>query len=132
MQTPGLSTSSPSQQTFREALRRGQLLLPRCQTCGEQFYPLKTRCPRCGSTALEWAKCSGRGRIYSYLINYKPSPASLGELWDVMVVVEMEEGPRVLAPLVGAGPDPSVVKVDMPVRLASQGDGKGGPAFELA
>jgi uncharacterized OB-fold protein len=49
-----------------------------------------------------------------------------------MAVVELDEGPRILAPVVGLGLDPSRVQVDMPVRLASQGHGKGGPAFEPA
>ncbi|MBI2170407.1 MAG: Zn-ribbon domain-containing OB-fold protein [Chloroflexi bacterium] len=115
---------------FQEALRRGQLLLPRCLACGHVFYPPKAHCPRCGSSALEWTRCSGRGRIYSYVINHRPLGATPGEAWDVMAVVELDEGPRILATVVGLDPDPAQVRVDMMVEVAFPG--ADGPATTLS
>lgn len=117
--TPSPAAShNPS--AFQEALRRGQLLLPRCQACGQVFYPPKARCPQCGSSALEWVRCSGRGRIYSYVINHRPLGAMRDQAWDVMAVIELDEGPRILAPVVGLK-DASAVRVDMAVEMAFPG-----------
>ncbi|MBI4310938.1 MAG: OB-fold domain-containing protein [Chloroflexi bacterium] len=119
MQTSGSLSATPAARPFLDALKRGQLLLPKCLTCSDVFYPPLSQCPRCGSAGLEWTRCSGRGRIYSYLINHRPAAALPGESWEVMAVVELEEGPRVLAPMVGLD-DVSGVKVDMAVCLATE------------
>ncbi len=114
---PTSSQVSPDLLRFHEALQRGQLMLPKCQTCGDLFYPPKAQCPRCGGSALEWARCSGKGRVYSYMVNYRPAGALPGEAWEVMAVVELQEGPRILAPVVGLK-DASAVQVDMAVEAA--------------
>ncbi len=123
------SQTPPNPSRFKEALQRGQLMLPRCQICDDLFYPPKAQCPRCGSTSLEWARCSGKGRVFSYLVNYRPAGALPSESWEVMAVVELQEGPRILAPVIGLN-DPSQVQVDMAVCLAPASKLTNGPVFE--
>ncbi|MBI4338561.1 MAG: Zn-ribbon domain-containing OB-fold protein [Chloroflexi bacterium] len=123
--------SAPEVKPFWAGLLRHEMWLPRCTACGTVRYPPRAFCPRCFSNATEWVRCSGCGVVYSYVVTYQPATAPPGESWEVMAVVELEEGPRVLAPVVGLK-EAAAVKVGMAVRLASSGDGRGGPAFEPA
>ena len=70
-------------------------------------------CPSCHS--LEWApvESCGRGKIYSFVTFYHP-PIPPFEVPNVIVLVELEEGTRVVSNLPGVAPEK--VKVGQPVR----------------
>ena len=62
---------------FAGALR-GELMLLRCGACGTfqsptayLGVPLRPRCVRCFTAALEWAPASGRATLYSYALMHK-------------------------------------------------------------
>jgi uncharacterized OB-fold protein len=58
-------------------------------------------------------KASGRGRLLSYVINYRPHPA-----WDgpySIAIVELEEGPRMMSNIVGCEQTPDALQLDMPL-----------------
>src|SRR5438034_1286218 len=58
-----------------------------------------------GGGRLEWFQASGRGHVYSYVIGYEPFlPAFRHLLPLVMVLVEVEEGPRLVGYMVRATP----------------------------
>jgi uncharacterized OB-fold protein len=91
-----LPTISHLSEPFWEAARGHKLVLQRCSECGAyQWYP-KAWCADCGSRELKWKKVTGRGTVYSYtVINHaKASPAFADEVPYAIVVVELDEGPR--------------------------------------
>jgi uncharacterized OB-fold protein len=66
---------------------------------------------------LEWVPASGRGKIYSYVINHRPAPGFQDDAPYVIAVVETDEGVRIMTNLVGVEPDPANISVNMPVQV---------------
>ena len=99
---------------FWEAQRNHELRLQRCFGCGAFRFPATPLCPDCRSFEFEWALCSGRGTVYSYtVVQHQTHPAF--PVPYTMLLVELEEGPRVVAQL--RAPDATAVSVGMPVRV---------------
>ncbi|MFT5442577.1 MAG: putative OB-fold protein [Myxococcota bacterium] len=102
---------------FYQNLADGTLCMRHCEACGVVHHPPKYLCAACGSDDVGWAPLSGRGKIFSWTVTHRPvDPAWAAELPYATVVVEMEEGPRLVGAWRGAGP--SVLKLDLPVRAA--------------
>ena len=112
-----LPLTTPDTQPFWDALKRRELVLPKCKACAEFHYYPRPFCPNCFSCDLEWVKCSGRGKIYSYVINHRPAPGFGNEAPYVIAVIELEEGPRMMSNMTGVEPDPDKVQVDNPVEI---------------
>jgi uncharacterized OB-fold protein len=94
-------------------------MLPRCLACAKpHFYP-RPFCPHCGGRNLEWFQATGRGRLYSFVINHRPPPYREDGPY-VIAVVELEEGPRMMTNLVGTPADPARIACDAPVEIEFQ------------
>lgn len=94
----------------------GELRFQRCDGCGAWRHPPRHRCGACGSDRWEWAASSGRGRVFSWTVTHKAfDPAFAERLPYAVLVVELDEGPRVVANLVEA--DPAVLRLDLPVEV---------------
>ena len=70
-------------------------------------------CPACHSPQWDPVEASGRGRVYSYVVAHHP-PIPPFEYPNVIVLVELEEGTRIVSNLLGVRP--GEVEVGMPVR----------------
>ena len=115
-----LPKPTPDTQPFWDAVKRHQLSLPKCKACGQLHYFPRPFCPHCFSWDLEWVRCSGKGKLYSYVINHRPAPGFEEEAPYVIAVVELDEGPRMLSNLIDIEPTPEAVHVDMPVEILFQ------------
>jgi 3-oxo-4,17-pregnadiene-20-carboxyl-CoA hydratase alpha subunit len=99
---------------FWEAQRNYELRLQRCSGCGMFRFPVTPLCPECRSFDFDWAPCSGRGTIYSYtVVHHQTHPAF--PVPYTIVLVELEEGPRLIGQLQGA-PGASI-SIDAPARV---------------
>jgi len=99
---------------FWEAQRNRELRLQRCSECGVFRFPVTPMCPECRSFDFEWTLCSGRGTVYSYtVVRHQTHPAF--PVPYTMALVELAEGPRLVAQLRGA-PE-SGVSVGAPVYV---------------
>ena len=97
-----------------EACRRHQLLIQRCSSCGGLRHPPQPMCPSCQSLEWDSVEASGRGRLYSFVVNHYPQvPAFDYPL--VVGLIELEEGTRLISNVVGV--DPGGVAVGMPVEV---------------
>lgn len=116
---------APEARPFWDAANRHELLLPFCRTCQDFFFYPRTLCPRCGGRDLDWRRCSGRGRVYTYCVQFQTAEPF------VTVIVELAEGPRLMSFLVGVEPDPAAVWCDMPVEVTfvDRPDGQSLPVF---
>jgi uncharacterized OB-fold protein len=104
---------------FWKGLARGELLLQHCLDCEAVHYYQQGLCRACGSERLEHRCASGRGRVYSYSVVYRaPGPAFKDDTPYAVLLVELEEGPRMISSLVGG--DPERVAIDMPVELVCE------------
>ena len=85
---------------FWEAQRNHELRLQRCSGCGTFRFPVTPLCPECRSFDFDWVPCSGRGTIYSYtVVHHQTHPAF--PVPYTIVLVELEEGPRLVGQLRG-------------------------------
>ncbi len=110
-----LPKPTPETAHFWEGTRRGELRLQRCAACAEVYFPPRPQCPGCGHREVEMFAASGRGRLYSYVINHRPHPAWEGPY--AIAVVELEEGPRMMTNIVGCEQTPEALILDMPVEV---------------
>jgi uncharacterized OB-fold protein/acyl dehydratase len=105
---------TPDNAWWFEACRQHKLLIQRCASCGTLRHPTEPMCGVCQSFDWDTVEASGRGRIYSFVINHYPEvpgfdyPLAIG-------LIELDEGTRLVANLVGVDPDD--IAVDMAVEL---------------
>jgi uncharacterized OB-fold protein len=119
---------SPDSSPFWSACRERRLVLPRCTACGDLFFYPRTLCPVCGSRDLTWVEVSGRGRIHAFTIQHVTAVPELRDVLPfVTVLVELDEGPRMMSFLVDAGADPSSIRCDAPVEVDFRDDPSGQP-----
>jgi len=87
---------------YWQAAARGELLLQHCPDCQRwQFYP-RPFCLHCESGAVQWRAASGLGRIYTYTVNHRAPNAFMKQrLPYVVAIVELNEGPRLMANIQG-------------------------------
>jgi len=120
-------------QAFWLGINEGKLLLQHCQACGHVQYYQQAICRACGSEHLEHRAASGRGKVHSFSVVHRaPGPAFKQDTPYAVILVELEEGPRMISSFVGA--DPAVVSFDMAVELVceSAGGGVSLPRFRAA
>jgi uncharacterized protein len=111
---------------FWEGVREGRLLLQKCSSCGALRHPPGPMCPACQSLAWEAVDASGRGTIYSWVVSQHPTEPDTEP--RTVVLVDLEEGVRLVANLVGGTP---VNDAPVEVGFASV-DGVALPQFRLA
>ena len=109
-------TPAMSQDTafFWEGAERGELLIQRCTGCQTLRHPPGPGCPSCGSMEWDTVVSSGRGTIHSYAVHHYP-PIPGHDVPNVVALVDVAEGVRILANLTDIEPDD--VQVDMPVEV---------------
>lgn len=101
---------------FFDAAAQGTLVIKHCAACDRYLAPQTEYCDRCLSDAIEWREASGRGVIYSFIINHQAGHPGFELLVPYnIVVVELEEGPRLTSNYLGANDD---LAVGMAVRVA--------------
>lgn len=97
---------------FYAFLARGELRLQRCTACGIWRHPPRFRCARCGSREVTWEPASGRGHVFSWTVTHRAVDPAFTPPYAILVV-ELEEGPRVVANLRGL--EPSELVLALPV-----------------
>ena len=99
---------------FWEAQRNHELKFQQCSRCETVRYPVGPLCPECHSFEFEWMASSGRGVIYSYTVVRHQTHPAFAVPYTVLLV-EMEEGPRVIAQL--RAPEDARFGIGTPVRI---------------
>jgi len=98
-----LPAESPESRPFWEGLRKEKLLIQKCSNCGKLRHYPRPLCDSCYSFDFDWIESSGKGIIHSWVVNHHPfHPAFSTKTPYTTVTADMEEGVRLLAPLVSA------------------------------
>jgi uncharacterized OB-fold protein len=115
---------TPETAPYWEAANRGELRIPRCNSCERAFFYPRLVCPNCGSTDVIWFQASGRARLHTYIINHRPAPGFEEDAPYAIAIVELAEGPRLMTNIVGVPNTPEHLQLDMPleVRFEARGD----------
>jgi len=94
----------PASAHFFTSLDEGRLDVLRCRQCGTAHLAVLV-CDACGGADFSSETASGRGTIYSFTRTHiAHHPAFADHLPFCGGIVELEEGPRLFAPLLGNGP----------------------------
>ena len=101
-------------QPFWDAMKRHELVLPRCNACSTSFFYPRERCPECLSADLTWYRAGGKGHIYSFTIIEQPVDRTfLEEVPYIYAIIQLDDGPRMISNVVDCAIED--VRVDMPV-----------------
>lgn len=119
----------PTDQFFWDGVQQHRLLVQRCTSCGGLRLPPVPMCGTCHGLEWDAIEASGRGSIYSWVLSHHPSEPDAQP--RIVVLVQLEEGPRVVSNLVGT--EVGSVRNELPVSLVfREVDGVMLPLFELA
>lgn len=97
---PGVSDDN---RFFWEGLKEGKLLIQRCKSCGDLHHPPGPVCPKCHSFDWDTVQASGKGTVYSFVVMHYPEVPPFDHP-NPIGLVELQEGVRVIAQLVGVKP----------------------------
>jgi uncharacterized protein len=115
---------------FFEGGTEGKLMLQRCQRCRYLIYYPRMLCPRCFSTDYAWEQLSGQGTVYSFSIVWRPNhPAFDAQVPILLVVVDLTEGPQMVATLVDCAADRVHIGMNVSVVFDTVTDGIALPNF---
>ncbi len=128
-----METSVPEGDDIRaaaELVERGALPLQKCGACGEWVWFPRVACPSCFRNDLEWREASGNGCVAAVSTvhrthhrDYEP------HVPIVLVLVELDEGPRMVSSIVGD--NRLKAAIGDRVRVAAEGRWSTLPQFEL-
>ena len=100
---------------FYDWCQKRELRFQRCTKCGTWRHVPREMCPDCGSFEWEWAKSSGRGKVFTWTVAARPMHPAFLDIPYAPVVVQMEEGVRLLSQVIDCPPDQ--LEMDMPVEV---------------
>ncbi|GAC1317074.1 MAG: OB-fold domain-containing protein [Acidimicrobiales bacterium] len=101
-------------QWWFDGFRAHQLLIQRCTACGTLRNPPRPMCDRCRSLDWDTVEASGRGTVFSFVVNHYPQVPAF-EYPLTVGLIELEEGTRIVADVVGI--EPAEVRIGMAVEV---------------
>jgi|TARA_B100000315_G_C14042760_1_gene348322 hypothetical protein len=102
---------------FYSWCRRGELRFQRCRDCKAWRHVPREMCAECGSWDWSWERSSGRGTVFTWTVAERPlHPAFADDVPYAPVVVELEEGVRLLSELIDCRP--RELEIGAPVEIA--------------
>lgn len=108
---PGMSDDT---RFFWEGARQRKLLIQRCKGCSKLRHPPGPVCPDCHSFEWDTLEASGRATLYSYVVMHYPVVAPFDHP-NPIGLVELEEGTRLVAQLVGV--DPAALQIGQQLQV---------------
>ena len=107
---------TPAMRPFWDAAQRHELVVQRCGGCGARRFPARDVCSRCLSREATWVPVSGRGTVFTWAVMHQVyHPGFAGEVPYAVVVVELDEGARLVSNLVDC--PVADVRAGMPVEV---------------
>jgi len=102
--------------TWRRIPERYRLTGSACENCKTSYFPSRKLCPKCRRKGkISTKQFCGMGKIYSFSeLSSGPAGFEL-EAPYLLAIIELEEGPRLTAQVVGAGEKD--VKIGDPVEM---------------
>ena len=99
---------------FWEGVAQRELRIQRCNTCHRLQHPPGPMCAGCHGLDLGYVRSRGRGTVYSFVYVHHPAVPPF-EVPNLVVLVELEEGTRIVSNLVGA--EREQVRIGLPVAV---------------
>lgn len=108
---------------FWTAGRNGELRMLRCRACRTWSHPPRPMCAACHGRDLAYEVTSGKGTVYSYVVNHHPWRPGLSEPY-VVALIELDDQPnlRLTSNVVGCVPGDVTIGMRVCVRFVEQGE----------
>ncbi|QLG47571.1 Zn-ribbon domain-containing OB-fold protein [Natrinema halophilum] len=87
---------SDTAERFWDGLADDVVRLPKCTDCGTVAFPPGLICTDCGCDDFTWTDIDPVGTIHSFTRQHRTAPAFESPI--VMGIVDLDAGPRLLAP----------------------------------
>lgn len=98
---------------FWDGVDQHRLLIQQCGECHELRHPPTPMCARCGSTDHQAIESAGTGSILTWIVSKHPTQPEAEP--RIVVLVQLDEGTRLVANLIDA--DPASVRNDARVSV---------------
>ena len=122
-------SEKPTVEQYLQNIQDGQFKAYKCVDCGMVIAPPSGSCYGCGSSKMDWTTVSGKGKLVSFTVIHITSDEFAEEAPYYIAIVELEEGTRVSARLLGFDPlKPEDVLLGSAVTLDYE-DGKTGKKY---
>jgi uncharacterized protein len=108
---------TPETQHFWDGTQAGELRLQRCDACANVYFPPRPFCPSCASRKVSVFNASGKGKLYSYVINHRPAAPGFTPPYAI-AIVELDEGPRMMSNIIDYPQTPEALELDMKLEVA--------------
>ena len=131
MSTRLAPTVTPDTAFFWDGVREHKLLIQRCASCGTLRHPPRPMCSQCRSVEWDAVAASGRGELFSFVMPHHPAFPWF-EYPYIVALVELEEGVRLVANLVGVAPDDAEIGMSVQVEFEHHDNDVVLPAFRPA
>jgi len=97
--------------------KKGELRFQRCSECKAWRHVPREMCAACSSMRWSWERSGGRGHVFTWTVTAAPlHPGFKDATPYAPVVVEMDEGVRVVSELVDTKPED--LRIGMVVEVA--------------
>ena len=101
---------------FYDWCKKEDLHFQKCTSCHTFRHVPREMCAECNSFEWQWVRSTGRGTVYTWVVvNRALHPAFSHDTPYADVVIEMEEGVRLLSTVVDC--PPQELEIGMPVEL---------------
>ncbi|HYQ52977.1 MAG TPA: OB-fold domain-containing protein [Pseudomonas sp.] len=122
---PGMSDDT---RYFWDGCKQGQLLIQRCTHCATLRHPPAPVCIQCHSFDWDTQQASGKGELYSFVVMHYPEVAPFDHP-NPIGLIELDEGVRLIAGLVGVNRDELQIGQRMQVEFQTFDDDLALPMF---
>lgn len=112
--TPKPDVNEDTIEYWRLLQETKQLHVQKCKNCGTYSHPPRPVCHNCRQFTLELVPTAGKGTVYSYVVYHRSVHPGFEVPYDV-ILVELEEGVRIVSNMVDCEPD--AIYIGMPVEL---------------
>lgn len=114
---------------FWEGARQHRLLIQHCAACDTLRHPPTPVCPDCGSLEQGTIESKGRGTILTWIVSRHPTQPDAEP--RIVILVQLDEGTRLVSNLVDAEPSPTLNDARVEVCFIDH-DGTVLPQFRLS
>lgn len=116
---------------FWDACERGEFVAQKSVATGKLWHPPRPMCPDTHTTEFTEHKLSGKAKLLTWVRQVRPGSFGFKES-PIVILVELEEGLRMLSNLEGTDADDIEIGMDLMVDFAKTSGGKAVPIFRKA
>ena len=119
----------PDSEPYWEGVASGELRYRRCGSCDAAIFYPRSLCTECGAPDPDWAVSKGLGKVYACSIVHRPPPSFRGEAPYAVLLVDLDEGFRMISRLSEGDPESICIGDRVQVVFNDGPDGRPTPYF---